>query len=146
MLHWADAAMMLVIAATGCAVSYILLLRKVQQTVLEQQREIERRLSALTETITLLEPRLAEPEASTDSLSAQEIEAELSGDHIAPALAREPEEIPPEIQVAIAAAAIAAFGQHARVRSVKVVHNAVSPWSQQGRVSVQSSHNLRVRR
>jgi hypothetical protein len=146
MMHWADAAWMLAIAAAGSAASYILVLRRVRHTVLEHQREIERRLSTLTEAITLLETRLAEPEASTDSLSAQEIEAETNGEGTPPALWREPDEIPTEIQVAIAAVALAVLGPHARVRSARVVHNAVSPWSQQGRVSVQSSHNLRVRR
>jgi hypothetical protein len=137
---------MVAIVAVGCAASYLFLLRTVRQTVVEHQREIERRLNSLTEAIALLETRLAEPEASTDSLSAQEIEAESSRDGVEPVLAREPEEIPAEIQVAIAAAAIAALGPHARVRAARVVHNAVSPWTQQGRVSVQSSHNLRVRR
>jgi hypothetical protein len=146
MLHWADVAVISAIVAAGCAASYILLLRKVRQTVAEYQREIKHRLSALTETITLLEMRLAGSEESTDSLSAQEIEAESSADSVAPVLAREPEEIPPDIQVAIAAAAAAVLGHHAQVTSARVVHNAVSPWTQQGRVSVQSSHNLRVRR
>ena len=146
MLHWADVAVMLAIVAAGCGASCILLLRKVRHTVLEQQREIEHRLSALAETITLLETRLAEPEVSTDALSAQEIEAESSGAGVVPVLARESEEIPSEIQGAIAAAAVAVLGHHAHVSSARVVHNVVSPWTQQGRVSVQSSHNLRIRR
>jgi hypothetical protein len=137
---------MLAIVAGGCAASYILLLRKVRQTVLGHQREIEHRLSALTETITLLEMRFAEPDTSTDSLSVEEIEAESTGDSVAPVLAYEPEEIPPDIHVAIAAASVALLGHHAHVSSARVVQNAVSPWTQQGRVSVQSSHNLRVRR
>jgi hypothetical protein len=146
MWHWVDAAWMLAIVAAGSAATYTLVLRRVRQIALEHQREIDRRLSALTEAITLLETRLAEPEVSTDSLSAQEIEAESRGQGTPPTLWRAPDEIPTEIQVAIAAVALAVIGPHARVRSARVVHNAVSPWSQQGRVSVQSSHNLRVRR
>jgi hypothetical protein len=152
MLHWADAVVMLAIVAAGCAASYLLVLRAVRHTVFEHQREIDRRLTSLTEVIALLETRLAGPEASTDALSAEEIEAQSSGVAAAPALLSEarpkpnPEEIPPEIQVAIAAAAIAVLGPDAHVRSAKAVRNAVSSWSQQGRVSVQSSHNLRVRR
>jgi hypothetical protein len=150
MLHWADAVVMLAIVATGCAASYLLVLRAVRRSVFEHQREIDRRLASLTEVIALLETRLAEPETSTDSLSAEEIEAQSGGASAPPSLRPEarlkPEEIPPEIQVAIAAAAIAVLGPDAHVRSARVVRNAVSPWSQQGRVSVQSSHNLRVRR
>ncbi len=150
MLHWADAVVMLAIVAAGCAASYLLVLRAVRRTVFEHQREIDRRLTSLTEVVALLEGRLTEPEVSTDSLSAEEIEAQSGGVAAAPALLSEakpdPEEIPPEIQVTIAAAAIAILGPDAHVRSARVVRNAVSPWSQQGRVSVQSSHNLRVRR
>jgi hypothetical protein len=146
MFSWPDVALTLAIVAAGCAASSFFLLRRVRQTVLQHQREIERRLTALTEVITLVETRLAGPEASTESLSAPEIEAELSGQGAPPALSREPDEIPVETQVAIAAVALAVLGPYARVRSARVVHNAVSPWSQQGRVGVQSSHNLRVRR
>lgn len=152
MLHWADAVVMLAMVAAGCAASYLFVLRAVRRTIFEHQREIDRRLTLLTEAIALLETRLAGPEASTDALSAEEIEAQSSGAAPVPALLPEakpkfePEEIPPEIQVAIAAAAIAVLGPDAHVRSARVVRNAVSPWSQQGRVSVQSSHNLRVRR
>ncbi len=146
MLHWADAAVNVAMVAAGCAASYIILLRKVRQIAVEYQREIEHRLNVLTETITLLETRLAGSEVSTDALLAQEIDAESSGEGVAPMLAREPEEIPPDIQVAIAAAAVATLGHAAHVISARVVHDAVSPWTQQGRVSVQSSHNLRVRR
>lgn len=152
MLHWTDVVVMLAIVAAGCAASYLLVLRAVRRTVIEHQREIDRRLTSLTETIALLEGRFAEPEASTDALSAEEIEAQSGGVAATPGLVSEAkprldhEEIPPEIQVAIAAAAIAVLGPDAHVRSTKVVHNAASPWSQQGRVSVQSSHNLRVRR
>lgn len=152
MVHWTDVVVMLAIVAAGCAASYLLVLRAVRRTVIEHQREIDRRLNSLTEVIALLETRLAEPEVSSDSLSAEEIEAQSGGGAAPPALLSEtkpkpdPEEIPPEIQVAIAAAAIAVLGPDAHVRSATVARNAVSPWSQQGRVSVQSSHNLRVRR
>lgn len=147
MFYWADAA--LVLAAIACG--YVLLLRRVRLTLREHQREIDHRLRTLTETIALLEMRLAEPEAMTDSHPTREIDVDSKG--VAPANPDEPEEslsereeIPPEIEVAIAAAAFAVLGPHARVRSTKMVHNVVSPWTQQGRVSVQASHNLRVRR
>ena len=52
-------------------------------------------------------------------------------------------EIAPEIQAALAAAAVATLGPNAVVHSVKA---ATSPWTQQGRVLVQGGHNLRVQR
>ena len=146
MSHWTDLILMLAIVAVGSVTSYVLLLRKVRQIIAGNQREIERRLSSLTEAITLLQAQLVVPEPSTDSLSAQEIEAESSEERAVLAPRGEIEEIPVEIQLAIAAATVAVFGQNIRSRSARAVPNAVSPWTQQGRVSVQSSHNLRVRR
>jgi hypothetical protein len=104
-------------------------------------------------------------EPDTDTLTAAEIDMEpaltLDDPPIAPAVPLPPAPrgnaadeqstaaapIPPEINVAIAAAAIAVLGKHARVRSARRVpsSDAVSPYTQQGRVIVQSSHNLRAR-
>ena len=55
--------------------------------------------------------------------------------------------VPPEIQAAIAAAAIALLGRNARIHDARVAtpRNTVSPWTQQGRVLVQASHNFRTR-
>jgi len=48
------------IVAAGFAATWFLLLRKFRQVVSESQREMERRLSALTEAIMRYEPRLAD--------------------------------------------------------------------------------------
>lgn len=156
--HWADFALMVVIVVAGVAAGYLLLLRKVRHILSENHREMERRLTALTEAISMNEPRLAEPIPSTDALDAKEIEEQSNAvlqESPGPPLeireqpvAQEKEEIAPEIQVAIAAAAVALLGNNARVRAARRVpsKDVVSPWTQQGRVSVQSSHNLRPRR
>ena len=141
----------------GVGVGYLLLLRKVRHILSENHREMERRLTALTEAISMNEPSIAEPVPSTDVLDAKEIEAQsdaaleespvsLSAVREQPAM-DEKEEIAPEIQVAIAAAAMALLGSNARVRAARRIpsKNVVSPWTQQGRVTVQSSHNLRTR-
>ena len=53
------------------------------------------------------------------------------------------DEIPPETISVIAAAVAAFLGKRARIRRVRRVNAAgFNPWSQQGRVSVQASHNL----
>jgi hypothetical protein len=140
-------ALTLAIVVAGCVASYFLLLRKLQQTVSQRQREMERRLSSLTEVITLLEARLAEPGSSTDALGEREIRSGVVADVAEKPAETETQAIAPEIQVVIAAAAVALLGRSARVRSARIItsHDVVSPWSQQGRVSVQSSHNLRSR-
>jgi hypothetical protein len=149
-LHWADFAWIVAIVVAGCAASYGLAMRKARHAIAESHREMERRLQALTEAVAMQEPYLAEPVPSTDALDATEMEAEPAFPRIeipkepAPA---ESEEIGPEIQAAIAAAAIAMLGNHARVREARRVpsQDVVSPWTQQGRVIVQASHNLRAR-
>jgi hypothetical protein len=103
----------------------------------------------------MLEPERVEESAAAESLDVREIEAAP-----VPAIQGRPlpriengkrttedEEIAPEIQAAIAAAAMATLGNHARVRAARRVpsRDVVSPWTQQGRVIVQSSHNLRTR-
>lgn len=146
------------IVVAGVAAGYLLLLRKVRQIVSESHREIEHRLIALTEAISRNEPRLSEPIPSTDALGAAEIEDQSSAVVQGSPTSRienrdrppadEKEEMEPEIQVAIAAAAVALLGSNARVRAARRTpsKDVVSPWTQQGRVSVQSSHNLRPRR
>jgi methylmalonyl-CoA carboxyltransferase large subunit len=56
------------------------------------------------------------------------------------------EEISAELLIVIAAAVTAFLGKKVRIRSAKRLqspYEIVNPWSQQGRVSVQASHNLR---
>jgi hypothetical protein len=153
-LHWADLGLVMVIVVAGFAGTYFLLLRKVRQVVSESQREMERRLTALTEAIIMHEPRLADSIPSTDTLDEQEIEAESAAVvretarvHVDQRPAPAEEEIAPEIQVALAAAAVTLLGKSARIRAARRVpsQDVVSPWTQQGRVIVQSSHNLRSR-
>lgn len=154
---WADLAGMAAVVIARCAGSHLLVMRTVRRKMAESQREMERRLQTLTEALAMREGGEAEGAASTDALDAKEIEAEpvpvVQGrplprleitDRQAP---RDDDEIAPEIQAAISAAAIAVLGNHARVRAARQVpsQDVVSPWTQQGRVTVQSSHNLRVR-
>ena len=156
-IHWADFVLMVVIVAAGCGASYIVLLRKMRRAIEESHRELARRLTALTEAIPARQA--GEAVSSTDALTAQEIEGEAPPVEMgqAPAarveiekttIEEEMEELSPEIQVAIAAAAIAMLGNNARVRAARRIpsRHVVSPWTQQGRVIVQSSHNLRTRR
>jgi hypothetical protein len=58
----------------------------------------------------------------------------------------EEEQIPAVILAVIAAAAYAFLGQRVRIRGLELKRSpreSVSKWTQQGRTSVQTSHNLR---
>ena len=147
-LHWVDIALMVAMALAGGAASYFLLLGRLQRMLAENQRETERRLARLTEAIRSRGAIFEEP--ATDTSAEPEIEAEpvpvSAAVEMTEPETQDEEEIPPQIQAAIAAAAIASLGNHARVRSARKVPSSdvVSPWTQQGRVIVQSSHNLRT--
>jgi hypothetical protein len=144
--NWGPAAVVIGLIALIAATVCIVLLRRMQRSSLDRQGLIESQLSALDETANLIEARLAElhpqwPAPSEVTASTTEISAEAGE-------APSGESIDPEIQAVIAAATVVAVGENARVRSAKLVksHDDASPWSQQGRVLVQSSHNLLSRR
>ena len=62
---------------------------------------------------------------------------------------REEEKVTPEVLVTIAAAVSTFLGKKINIRSAKSLqspYEVINPWSQQGRVFVQASHNLRSRR
>ena len=137
----------------GCAATYFVMLNRLRRMLAENQRESERRLAALTEAIRGRIGDSTDPATeamSTGELDAQSERSALQGIATSrvdgPAPVPEEAEIPPPIQAAIAAAAIAMLGNHARVRSARRIPSSdvVSPWTQQGRVIVQSSHNLRT--
>lgn len=141
-IHWIDLILILGFVAAGCAVSYLVLIRRIRELVTERHLEIADQLAALDDAIRALETRLAEHHAASELIdSVQRI-----ADSIPPDNARDTEEseaVAPDIQAVIAAAAVATLGQDLHIRSMKP---ATSPWTQQGRVLVQGSHNARARR
>jgi hypothetical protein len=143
-LPWAEVALMVGLLIGGCAAIYLVLLSRLRRMLADNQRETEQRLAALTEAI---RARIGDsPEPATDAMSAAEIDSQSARASVHGAVpVREEAAIAPPIQAAIAAAAIAVLGNHARVRSARRIPSSdvVSPWTQQGRVIVQSSHNLR---
>ncbi len=147
-LNWADLASIAVLVTAGCAVSYAVLQRTMRRAVLERQHATERQLSALAATVKALEARVAElnriPELQPEAASEFDMEAAAAAaeDAVAP----EDAEVTPELMAVITAAASAFLGKKVRVLSAKLLeppHEVISPWSQQGRVFVQASHNLR---
>ena len=101
------------------------------QAVSERQQATESRLSELAGTLMALEARLADLSPS------------------AYAVAKEADnQVTPEMQVVIAAAVTAFLGKKVRLRSAKMLrsqHGVTNSWSQQGRMLIHASHNLRLR-
>ena len=62
----------------------------------------------------------------------------------APASARSPQEVTPETLSVIAAAVTAFLGKKVRIHSARMLQTPrdINPWARQGRVMVQTSHNL----
>jgi hypothetical protein len=141
-LHATDLGLILLVVAAGCAVGYALLLRNLRHVLTKSNLEVADQMSVLDEAIRALEMQLAEHALAVSGTEpAQVVDVSASKAEERP-VAGESEYVAPEIQAVIAAAATVALGQNAAVRSVRSVP---APWSQQGRVLVQGSHNLRVR-
>jgi len=147
-LHGSDLIAIAAMLGAGFAVCYALLLWKLRSLVKERQLRVADQIGALDEAIRALETRMAEHQ-QISSMEQLRAVASIEPSHAVAAdgdPADESEvssEIAPDIQAAIAAAAVVALGPNAVVQSVTA---APSPWTQQGRVLVRGGHNLRVRR
>jgi hypothetical protein len=132
-----DLALASAFVATSFAIAGFALLRKLRKTVADNRRQV----SSLTESVQALETRLVQLSSNAEP------QPELAASALQPAQP-EMECISSEIQAVITAAAVALFGQKARLRSARLLSSqaGVSSWSQQGRVIVQTSHNLRPKR
>ena len=93
--------------------------------------QLQAQVAALTERLAKLEPPAAAP--ATVPAPAPVVNA-------APPSAPLPEEISPEVLLAISAAVAAYLGERAHIRAVRLV--STTRWSQEGRVSIQASHRL----
>ena len=152
---WADLVFIVAIVVAGGAIGHALAMRRLRHQMAKSHSEMNRRLQALTEAFSMAEPGLPE---NLDAIDAPE---EIATEPALPlpsrplpriALKTEPaqkesEDIAPEMRAAVAAAVFAAVGRQARILSMRRVpsRGTVSPWTQQGRVLVQSSHNLPLR-
>ena len=129
---------------TSALLVWWLAVRGVIGVLREQQQMLTAQVEVLQEEMEMLRGQLAARaagERAKPPAEALEAADEIRGENIGA-------EIAPEIQAAIAAAAIAAAGPAARVRWVRGLKPRAdgSAWSQQGRVLVQTSHNVRAAR
>jgi len=148
-----ELAIVIVVVAVGCVLTYVNLQRAFRRAGFELRLESERKLDALTSTLNALQTQVAKlghpttikPAAAPVSVPVAKAEAAAP---TAKAAAPQAEEVTPEMLVVMAAAVTAFLGKKVRIRSAKMLqspYEIVNPWSQQGRVFVQASHNLRSR-
>lgn len=96
--------------------------------------EMNDRLRGMEERIHNLESRAGE---APRPLASAPVPAPL------PVAAAKEEEIEPEVLMVIAATVAAFMGHRARIRRVRrSFTQGMNPWAQQGRVSIQASHNV----
>jgi hypothetical protein len=137
-LNATDVGLIVLIVVAGGTACYLLVIRKLRQIVSERELKVADQLGALDVAIQALEMRLAEYRTIGTAREAEPAARAREQESVQPA----GESIAGEIKAVIAAATTAVFGKKVAVKSIRSVP---TPWSQQGRVMVQGSHNLRVR-
>ena len=148
-----DLAIVIVVVAAGCVLTYVSLQRAFRRTVFELRVESDRKLDVLTSALNALQTQVAKlSQPAAIKPAAAPVSAPVAkADAVAPiakAATPQAEEVTPELLVVMAAAVTAFLGKKVRIRSAKMLqspYEIVNPWSQQGRVFVQASHNLRSR-
>ena len=114
------------------------------KAIAERQDALERQLSSLTAAVQSLEKRLTE-RSEPLVFSAHEGTVEVLAENGIGEVQGKRHSMKTEVRAVIAAAAAVA-GEMAKVRKVRALpaaQDAGSAWSQQGRVRVVSSHNVR---
>jgi len=142
-LNGIDVVVLVVVVAVG-TLTYVSLVRAFRRAVAELRLETDRQLNAITKVLNALQLHIEERSPAVQSAAASVARVEPT----APTTAGmpQPEEISSEMLVVMAAAVTAFLGKKVRIRSAKMMqspYEIVNPWSQQGRVVVQASHNLR---
>lgn len=154
-LHLKELAVAAGLAGVGLGVVYLALRRSLRRAIDERQQATGRQLAEMADTIKSLEARLAELSPTSakrlsDALGAAPgVNINASAYTAEQAPLQESHGIAPETLAVITAAVTAFLGANVRVRSASLMPpslSGASAWSQQGRVFVQASHNIRTRR
>ena len=137
------------LAVVACCAG-LLSLRSKTERFAELQQTSELQIRQLTNTVRRLEACLAELAKAPVPAApkALPVAAPVALPVPAPAAKEKEDEITPELLVLMASAVTVFLGKTVRIRSAKRLqspYEIVNPWSQQGRVFVQASHNLRSR-
>lgn len=138
-------ALMLAAMVIGWAVVFLSTRRHIEAEITElrsmlyehlrQQEEKLAKAAKASQALSVAPPAAAE----TQKPKPEKVEA-LKKPEPAPA---SPEQIPVETLMVIAGAVAAYLGKSVRLRSARMIQpGEMNPWSQQGRVYIQASHNL----
>lgn len=139
-LHWTELAAMTALLGAACVVIYVRL-TQMRHAIQERHQETERQLTALATEVKTLQARLVELGAQPAHVPGNVpiTESEAGEKRL---------EAKPEVLAAITAAATVFLGKEARIRSAQfqpIAQDRGGTWAQQGRMSVQTSHNPRSR-
>ena len=142
-MHWTEIAIATACAVAACAGAYAALVHVLRLMVAERQRATDRQLHAIEIAVKTLQLRIAELD-SAQAVRAQQSEPGAAGasENMA---SEENKQMKPETLAVISAAAATFLGRKARVRPAQQMPDNAGAWAQQGRVIVQTSHNLRPR-
>jgi DNA-binding protein H-NS len=138
-------AIVLAILSMGVAVTCLAALAKMRRALAEQQQEASRQLS---EQLSELNAKLSALAEHAEVVSAPQIVTSITAS-AEPVSVHPATEEQDELLAAVTAAAAAFVERKARINSIRELHaepESGSAWSQQGRVFVQSSHNISPRR
>lgn len=143
-VHWTNLGITTLLVGAGCAAISAVLARILRRAISERQRNTERQLHELASMVKTLQTRVAELAASHPAWPEFVDAAAMSNHGVNPSSAGS-EQIKPETLAAITAAATAFLGKMPRlgsVQSMSAAQDGAGAWAQQGRVIVQTSHNL----
>ena len=146
--------------AASFLISYLIAQHTVRQARENARAQLELRLGGLTNAIADLEARMSELNIAIAAMSvpaansqapgtAEESAAAIANGEASQPPAHQDAEVSTEVLILISAAVTAFLGKKVRIRSAKMLqspYEIVNPWAQQGRVIMQASHNLQVRR
>jgi FtsZ-binding cell division protein ZapB len=143
-VHWTEIAIATACAVAACAAAYAALVHVLRRVVAERQRATDRQLNTLETVIKTLQLRIAELDSVQATRQNETDAAAASSENMA---GEENNQMKPETLAVISAAAATFLGRKARVRSAHTLPapDAAGAWAQQGRIIVQTSHNLRPR-
>jgi hypothetical protein len=147
-LNWEDWPLITLIAAAGCVAIYANLERVLRRAARERQHDMEQQLNTMATTIKVLQARVVEL-SNLQAERTQEAEAVSISAVAEGAGEQNTDPVKPEVVATLTAAATAFLGKQARVRSAQSLPSAqesAGAWARQGRVIVQTSHNVRPKR
>lgn len=139
--NWSAWVAVTLLAGAGFTALYAWLWRRRRRARTEHQWTADDQIAALATAFESLEVQLAGADGPTESVGSG---GEVPAAAASPA-AQQEDPLQPEMMAAITAAATAFLGKSDRPGSagkIQPAQQTVSPWSQQGRMMVETSHNL----